>query len=131
MAVVGLVLFLVGIIFVIVAPINMRKNSRCSAETQGVLSDIHVGRNSRGVTQRTYYYTYSVDSVEYQTKSTIASKQVTDIGDACTLWYNPKKPGAAQPFHYETNKGYIIILIVGIVLIVGGFVLIAAGLANG
>ena len=40
---IGFGLFLLGIIFMIVAPINKRKNRRCSAQTQGC------GQHRRGM----------------------------------------------------------------------------------
>ena len=36
----GFALFLLGVVFVIVAPINKKRNARCSAQTQGTLADI-------------------------------------------------------------------------------------------
>lgn len=77
-----------------------------------------------------YYYTYYVDGVEYTIKSTIISKEARNIGDSCTIWYNPKKPKVAQPFHYESTKIYNIIIIIGVVMIPAGFALIGAGLSN-
>ncbi|MBR6408155.1 MAG: DUF3592 domain-containing protein [Clostridia bacterium] len=126
----GFALFVLGLVFVIVAPINMRKNSRCSEQTQGTLSDIRARYNSNGRLPDMYVYSYSVDGVEYQIKSTILSKQANRVGDACTIWYDPKKPKKAQPFHYESAKVYKILLIVGIVMIPLGLVLIGAGAAQ-
>ena len=126
---IGFALFVLGIIFVIVAPINKRKNSRCSAETQGVMKDAVRRRNSSGATVYTYYYTYSVDGIEYEIKSTIHSKEADGVGDSCTIWYDPANPKKAQPFHYGSTKVYTIILIIGIVLIPLGLILTAAGAA--
>ncbi len=126
----GFALFVMGIVFIIIAPINKRKNTRCSAETQGMLSDIQERYNSKGRLPCMYVYTYSVDGTEYQMKSTILSKQAKEIGDNCTIWYDPKKPKNAQPFHYGSTKVYTIILIIGIAMVVLGFCLIGAGLAQ-
>lgn len=37
MAVAGFALLVIGIVFVIVAPINKKKNNRCTAQTEGTL----------------------------------------------------------------------------------------------
>ena len=129
MWVVGFTLFVLGLIFVIVAPINKRKNTRCSAQTQGVLRDIIERESSNGPRPDLYVYSYLVNGIEYQTKSTIIDSQVSGIGDSCTIWYNPKKPQDAQPFHYGSTKIYNILLIAGIVMVLLGFVLTAAGAA--
>ena len=125
MAIAGFALFLLGIILIIVAPINKRKNARCSAETQGVLQEIR--RREHG---HTYLYSYSVDGVDYQLKSTICSKEANNTGDTCTIWYDPDRPKDAQPFRYESGKVYRIILLIGIVLFLLGIVLTCIGLAH-
>ncbi len=126
---VGFALFVLGIVFLISYPISKRKNARCSAQTEGVLSDSIRTRNSNGDIRRTYVYSYRVDGIDYQIKSTALNPDVSEIGDSCTIWYNPKKPKDAQPFHYESNRVYRTILIVGIVLTLLGIILTMAGLA--
>ncbi len=128
MAYVGFGLFLLGIIFVILAPINKRKNSRCSEQTQGILQDIRTRYNSKGFTGLMYYYSYFVNGVEYKIKSPVLSPGAGNIGDSCEIWYNPGNPKDAQPFHYESNKAYRIILIIGIAMILLGLVLALLGL---
>ncbi|MBP3893463.1 MAG: hypothetical protein J6D34_05400 [Atopobiaceae bacterium] len=58
MWVIGFALFVLGIIFLISYPISKRKNNRCSAQTEGMLSDSYRTRNSNGDIKRTYVYTY-------------------------------------------------------------------------
>ncbi len=128
MAYVGFGLFLLGIIFVILAPINKRKNARCSEQTQGILQDIRTRYNSKGFTGLMYYYSYFVNGVEYKIKSPVLSPGAGNIGDSCEIWYNPGNPKDAQPFHYESNKAYRIILIIGIAMILLGLVLALLGL---
>ena len=41
--------------------------------------------------------------------------------------YNPEKPKEAQPFHYQSNKAYTVILLIGIAMMLLGIILIAAG----
>ena len=130
MAILGFMLFVLGIVFVIVAPINKKKNARCSMETQGILCGVRENDNSHGSNGHTYIYSYYVDGVEYRTKSTIFSSEANAVGDTCTIWYNPKKPKEAQPFHYASSKVYKIILIIGIVMILLGILLIMIGLAR-
>lgn len=126
----GFAIFVLGLIFVIVAPINKRKNTRCSAQTQGTMSDIIHRRNSDGPLPSMYVYSYTVNGTEYHTKSTIRSSEADEVGDQCTIWYDPKKPKNAQPFHYGSTKIYNIILVVGIVMILLGIVLTLYGAAH-
>ena len=128
MAFAGFALFVLGIIFVIVAPINKRKNARCSEQTEGTLTGVRRRSNSNGTAGHTYVYSYRVDGIEYQIKSTIRSSQANATGDRCTIWYNPKKPEEAQPFHYDSMKVYNIILILGIVMIPAGLIMTLIGL---
>jgi uncharacterized membrane protein len=130
MFVAGFALFLLGIIFVICYPINKRKNKRCSEQVQGTLVDIRRHRNSQGNVSHSYVYSYAVQDVEYRITSTIISKEAHNVGDTCTIWYNPKKPKDAQPFHYGSNKPYTIVLIIGIAMILLGFVLFVIGSAT-
>ncbi len=88
-----------------------------------------VPRRQRGFAGHMYIYSYIVNGIEYQTKSTICSPQIRKVGDSCTIWYNPKKPEDAQPFRYESAKVYNIILILGIVMVLLGIVLTVAGAA--
>lgn len=130
MAIAGFAIFVMGIVFIIVAPINKRKNARCSAETQGTLTGFRSRYNSKSYTGYMYYYSYLVDGMEYEMKSTVRSSDVHEVGDSCTIWYNPKKPQDAQPFHYGSSKVYRIILIIGIVMVPLGFIMISYGLAQ-
>jgi uncharacterized membrane protein len=125
----GFALFVLGIVFVIVAPINKKKNSRCSMETQGILKEIFETGSADGGGGHAYIYSYSVDGKEYQIKSTIHSSQADNVGDNCTIWYNPKNPKEAQPFHYGSLKIYNIILVIGIIMVLLGFFLTVIGAA--
>lgn len=130
MAIAGFALFVMGIIFMIVAPINRRKNARCSAQTQGTLREVWERENSEGSAGHTYVYSYQVNGIEYQMKSVNRSPQANKVGDPCTIWYNPAKPKDAQPFHYDSGKVYTIILILGIVMLLLGIFLTLFGLAR-
>ena len=125
MAYIGFMLFVLGIIFIIVAPINRKKNSRCSAKAQGRL--LEVRKREHG---HTYIYSYSVNGTGYQIKSVNRSPEANNVGDSCTIWYDPAKPQAAQPFHYESGKIYTVILIIGIALILLGLLLLVIGVAR-
>ncbi|MBQ3879504.1 MAG: hypothetical protein II727_04315 [Oscillospiraceae bacterium] len=70
------------------------------------------------------------DGTVYQLRSTILSREAHAAGDPCTIWYDPKKPKKAQPFHYESTKIYNTLLIIGIVLAFAGIVLIVVGAAQ-
>lgn len=120
---VGFALFVLGIVFVIVAPINRS----CSAQTEGVLCDIRTRYNSSGLLPPMYIYAYRVNGTDYQIKSTVLSSQTINAGDHCTIWYDPKKPEDAQPFRYGSDRVYRIILILGIVMIPLGIFLTLLG----
>ena len=130
MGIAGFAILVMGILFVIVAPINRRSNMRRSERVQGVLVDIGKRYNSKGYIGSTYFYSYYVDGIEYKIKSTVCSSEANNVGDSCTIWYNPKKPKDAQPFHYDSSKVYRIILIIGIVMIPLGFVMMGLGFSQ-
>ena len=124
MWIIGFAVFALGMIFVIVVPINKKRNVRCSEETQGIL--LKETEKDGGYV---YVYSYYVDGFEYTINSTIHSNQAKSIGDTCTIWYNPEMPMEAQPFRYGSAKVYNIILAFGIVMIPLGIILTLAGAA--
>ena len=128
MWVIGLIVFFIGIILIISYPISKGKNKRCSAKTQGTLIDILETDNSQGTAAGSVHvYSYYVNGIEYQIRSTAINKEVNQAGDHCTIWYNPAKPKEAQEFHYDSNKVYTLILIVGIVMVLFGIILTLFG----
>lgn len=126
-AIAGFALFVIGVIFIIVSPINKKKNARCSMQTKGILMKILEREDSDGPLPSMCVYSYYVDGIEYQLKSTAYNPQVDKVGDHCTIWYNPAKPKDAQSFHYDSDKVYKIILIIGIVMVLLGIFLIGFG----
>lgn len=127
MTVAGFSLFVLGIILLISYVAGKKKNARCSAQTQGTLERITETENSSGSTGHSFTFSYNVDGTEYKLRTTVYT-EASNIGDTCTIWYNPKKPKEAQPFHYETMKTYKIILFCGIVSIIAGIILCFIGL---
>ena len=127
---IGLFLFLLGIILVIVAPIGKHKNKRCSEQAEGTLIRVQERRNSKGVLASLKIYSYTVDGVEYQFKSTAINPNAGRVGDRCPIWYDPKKPQVALEYRYNTNWLFNILLIVGILMILSPFVMlvISAGM---
>ena len=125
MAIAGFALFLLGVIFVIVAPINKKKNARCSAQVQGTL--VAIRRRKHGFW---YYYSYEVNGTAYELKSPNSSPEAKEIGDDCTIWYDPAKPKDSQPFSYTSDKVYNIILIIGIAAILLGIFLTIFGIVR-
>lgn len=116
MLIAGLVLFFIGIILVISYPINKRKNSRCTAQTEGELVDIRRRYSSNGPRKSMHIYSYQVDGVEYRLSTLDHSLDAHKVGDACTIWYNPEKPNDAQAFQ-GSDKYLRTLLLVGIALI--------------
>ncbi len=125
----GLMLLLLGIILVIVAPMGRRKNGRCTAETEAVLTNVRETETSENVGPNWYTFSYYVNGVAYEIRSPNRPPEAKQIGDRCTIWYNPAKPRDAMPVRLKTNKVYTILLIAGIVMIPVGFVFIGIGLS--
>lgn len=118
----GLFIFGIGVILLICYPSAKKKNSRCSAQTQGRLLKIFDTDSAGGNVGHAYLYSYFVNGMEYQFTSTAVNSQVNNEGDSCTIWYNPENPKEAQEFHSDTNKTYKLILIFGIVLVILGII---------
>lgn len=126
MLIAGFVLFATGLMLIICYPINKKKNSRCTEQTQGMLTEIQARFNSKGSLKDMYVFSYQVDGVEYQLKTLDYDPQVSRVGDICTIWYNPEKPGDAQAFR-GSDKYLKTILMVGIALVLLGIILIGVG----
>ncbi|MCR5596389.1 MAG: DUF3592 domain-containing protein [Lachnospiraceae bacterium] len=112
-AVIVLLILILGIIFIIAGSHTNSKNKRCSAQIEGVLAEIIHKPDAPDP----YVYTYSVEGVEYKLVTTQRNPDVKNIGDHCTIWYNPSKPKEAVAYHYKSNKGLKILTIVGIVMV--------------
>lgn len=128
MGIVAFTLFLFGLMLIIIYIAVRRKHKRCSAEVEGKL--VKIGRNtSRDIERQVYYYSYTVDGIEYQIKSFDRSSQVVGVGDRCTIWYDPRKPKKAMAYRYSSMKPLNILLIVGLVMLLAAFVLPFIGFA--
>ncbi len=108
--------FFMGVMLIIISPIMIKKNNRCSAKTHGLLTDILETGNSEGPGY-VYVYSYDVNGIEYQLKTPTRSPEAHDVGDDCTIWYNTEKPKDAAAYHYGSSKIFTILLIVGIVMV--------------
>ena len=75
-----------------------------------------------------HVYSYQVDGVDYELRTVDHNLDVKEVGDTCTIWYNPKKPKVAQAFRgSDKYLKYLLFLGVGITLL--GIILTFAGLA--
>ena len=115
-AVIFVVLFFLGICFIPVSIHVKNKNKRCTAKTRGILEDIQHVENSHGGGGTKYIYSYSVNGIEYR-RAAGPSTEAHNIGDSCTLWYNPNKPKEVMAYRYKSDKGLNILMIVGIVIV--------------
>ena len=121
----GFVTLVLGIVLVICYAYNKRKNARCTAQTQGTLSEIIV-HDSDGSPKDVHIYTYDVNGVEYRLRTLDHSREAERVGDACPIWYNPRKPKDAQA--YRGTDSYLrIFLIIGLALIPIGIIVFFAG----
>lgn len=126
-AIICFIVFLIGLLLLIIFASVKRKHTRCCEEARGTL--MKTIRTTNDTERTMYIYSYRVDGVEYQLKSYDKSREVSNIGDHCTIWYNPKKPKDAMAFRYKSNKVFNIFIIVGIVMMVLTFVLPIIGAA--
>ncbi|WP_036608240.1 DUF3592 domain-containing protein [Oribacterium sp. P6A1] len=126
MFIASIVSFFIGIIFIISYPINKAKNARCTAQTQGTLTEVRGRYNSQGSLKDMHVYTYYVNSIEYRLETLDHSLQVNNIGDTCTIWYDPLRPEYAQAFH-GSDKYLLTLLFIGMAMILLGIVLLCTG----
>ena len=124
--IVGIVLWFVGLVFVISYPINKKKNARCTEQTQGTLVGFQERYNSSGRLPSEHVYSYSVDGVEYQFKSPEYNPGAQNIGDICTIWYDPERPEIAQAFR-GSAKYLKTLRNIGIALIIIGIAVMCFG----
>lgn len=116
MAVLCFTLFLFGIMLIIIYLAVMHRHKRCSAQTQGTLTKIR-NNISREVSRDEYFYSFSVDGIEYHFKTFDRSPQTNNVGDKCTIWYDPKKPKVALAHHYDSYKAFKLLILGGVVMI--------------
>lgn len=76
-------------------------------------------------------YSYSVDGIEYQLKSTAINPHAGKVGNQCPIWYDPKKPSVATEHRYGSNKLFNILLIIGILLLLSPIILAVISAALG
>jgi hypothetical protein len=128
---VPIVLWIVALIFILVTLTNIIKRTikkkRCTAVTEGTITDIKERiRSKEGVRSREYtpYITYSVDGVEYNKKFIKAYIGDTyKIGQKVEIMYNPKKPIEINKKGLS-NKADILIMCIGVVIGVVGVVIL-------
>ena len=131
MAIVGFVLFFIGIIFLIYAPIHARQNKRRTASAPGTITFVKEVRQSNSdIANPMYDYLFTVDFVaDGVTHTTHTKRQALrkEVGDEVTVKYNPSKPDDCHinEFHGETTKP---IVIVGLIVTAVGLILFVAGL---
>ena len=123
MAIVGLAICLVGILFMIYYPIFKARNKRRTAMAQGTCIKVEQREVGEDSNINTYYtLRYVVDGKEYILKNVQAVPGRVEEGSPVTICYNPKKPQDAGP-HYEGGKTHYI-LAIGIALFVIGVILV-------
>ena len=129
MAITGIVVLFIGITLIISYPINKRKNSRCTAQTQGTLARVRKRYNKNGNLKSMHVYTYRVDGIDYELATLDHSPDAHKPGDVCTIWYNPAKPKDAQAYR-ASDKYLKILLYVGLALVLVGLAIVFFGLVR-
>lgn len=130
MWVIGLTLFLLGIMLIIVYAVTKSKQKRCSAKVQGTLIDYTEADPDDVDSRSNYFYSYIVNGVEYRLRTVERSPEVNGVGDSCTIYYNPGKPGDALVYKIQSNKLLTLLLVLGIALIPIGFIVFVIGTAG-
>ena len=123
---IGFILIVFGFSSLIAGVHIKRKNARCTAQAKGTLTDIRkIYKRGSSTSSYRYYYSYSVDGQDYDmwADQGSSSSEASEVGDACTIWYNPTKPKEAQAYHQENNKATNAFIAIGIILILVGLFL--------
>ncbi len=130
--VVVIVLWIVGLIFVLVTIINIIKRAvkakRCTARTTAVITDIKEKIHRRNnVTSREFTPTiaYTVNGTAYS--RAYMKDYVGDayhVGQSVEIMYNPHKPTEINTLG-SSNKADIVMMVIGLVLIFIGIVWMA------
>ncbi len=130
MAVLGFVLFVLGLIFLIYAPIHALQNKRRSEEVIGKISFVkEVLQKNSTLAHPMYDYFFTVEYVlDGITHTTHSNRQALrkNVGDEVTVCYNPKKPDDShvKEFHGATTKP---IVIAGLIILALGLILFVIG----
>ena len=122
-----IVLWIVGIIFLLVSLINMIKRAiktrRCTASASAIITDVKEKVSHRNnVTSRSYIPTisYSVNGKQYS--RTFTTAYVADtyrVGQPIEIMVNPNKPEEINK-QGSSNKTDLVMLVIGLVIIVIG-----------
>ncbi len=127
-----IVLWIVGLIFILVTLINIIKRSikikRCTARSSAIVTDIKekVSRKD-DVVSREFIPTisYSVNGEQFSREYAKAYTAGTyQVGQALEIMYNPNKPTEINK-QGTSNKADLIFLIIGVVIIIVGIVMLA------
>lgn len=120
----GLAILIVGIV-VAIMDVNLRaKDELCTAQAKGTLTSHKKRRNHKGSEFHDYRYTYTVDGREYELRLYSCIGDAKEVGDTCTIWYNPEKPSQAIGFHSEPGKEHSSSPALGIVIAIVGFIIL-------
>ena len=125
----GLTLVLIGVILLILAPVQSAQNKRRSAETTGNISEVrrkHVRKKGT-----TYYinFVFTVDGVQQELKR-VKWPLEPDETKEYTICYNPNKPKDAHVKEFRTANPKAF-LITGLILTVLGVLLAIVGTLGG
>ena len=127
MAIVGLALLIVGIIFIVLYFKTNGENKRRTANVTGTCIKVEEKQtlsedaSSPGIMH--YTFSYNVDGKEYTTKPIHSIPGDPQVGGQVTLRYDPKKPWDAG-YDYKSDDKTRYILWIGIGLTILSIVLI-------
>jgi hypothetical protein len=126
------VLWIVGLIFILIPLINIIKRAikskRCTAITSATITAI----KERTITRNNIDSTTYIPTVSYTVNGQQCSREFAKayvpgtyrVGQTVEIMYNPDKPTEINK-HGSSNKADVVILIIGFVIILVGVVMLA------
>ena len=126
-----IVLWIVGVIFLLVALISIIKRAiktrRCTAPTTAVITDVKEKVSRRNnIESRVYIPTVSYSLNDQQYSREFARAYVADtyhVGQAIEIMVNPNKPTEINKSG-SSNKADVVMLVIGAVIIIIGAVML-------
>ncbi len=126
MFIAGLVLILLGIMFVVYYVKAVGNAKKHTEQTIGTVIKKGIVPKDDPSLDNSYYYdlSYKVDGAEYKLKHVITIHEELEEGDTYTVYYDPNHPQKADANAAARLGGQKSVLIIGIIVTVVGIVLV-------
>lgn len=126
MFIAGLVLILLGLLFVIYYVKAVGNAKKHTAQTIGTVIKKGIVPKSDPSMDNSYYYdlSYKVDGLDYELKHVITIHDTLEEGDKYTIYYDPNRPKDADANEAARQGNQTAVLILGLIVTVVGAVLV-------